>query len=120
MILVDTSVWVDHFRNGNVHLQGLLMDGDVLCHPFVIGELACGHLKKRKEIIELLQTLPSAQMAQDEEILQFIEIKKIFGTGLGWVDIHLIASAMLTKTLLWTQDAKLHTLATQLNINYKP
>ena len=90
----------------------------VLCHPLIIGELACGRLKNRKEIIPLLQTLPTAQTAQDDEVLQFIESKKLFGTGIGFIDAHLLVSALLTRAFLWTADAKLHQAAAKMDILY--
>ena len=90
-----------------------------MCHPFIIGELACGNLKNRKEIISLLQTLPTAQTAEDYEILQFIESKKLFGTGIGLIDVHLLVSALLSRAFLWTADIKLHKAAGRLNILYR-
>ncbi len=116
MVLVDTSIWISHFRKGNTHLKELLDDESVVCHPFIIGELACGSLKNRKEILSLLKDLPQAQTAESDEILQFIENKRLFGTGLGLVDVHLLASALLTKMLLWTADKPLQTAADKLNI----
>jgi predicted nucleic acid-binding protein len=89
MVLVDTSVWVDHFRSGVTGLDALLTAGQVICHPFIIGELACGHLKNRAEILTLLQELPQAICAQDEEIIQFIDDHNLMGKGLGYIDIHL-------------------------------
>ncbi len=116
MVLVDTSVWVSHLRAGNPWFERLLNDGDVVCHPFIIGELACGGLKNRNEILSLLKALPQAQTAESDEILLFIESKRLFGTGLGFVDVHLLASALLTKMLLWTADKPLQTAADKLNI----
>ena len=116
MVLVDTSIWISHFRKGNTHLKELLDDESVVCHPFIIGELACGGLKNRNEIISLLNALPQAQTAESDEILQFIESKRLFGTELGLVDVHLLASALLTKMLLWTADKPLQTAADKLNI----
>ena len=118
LILVDTSIWVSHFRTGNPGLEYLLREGRVLCHPFVIGELALGHLKNRKEIISLIQTLPLAQIAQEDEILQFIESRKLYGSGIGWVDVHLLASALISKAALWTVDANLSKSAAKLDILY--
>ncbi len=119
MVLVDTSIWVSHFREGNTHLEELLLDEYVVCHPFIIGELACGRLKNRKEIISLLQVLPQAQTAENDEILQFIENKQLMGIGIGIVDVHLLASALLTKVLLWTADKQLRAVATKLIVLYK-
>ncbi len=119
MVLVDTSIWVAHFRKGDSHLQELLVDEQVLCHPFILGELACGGLKNRKEIISLLKALPGAITAETDEILEFIEHQKLIGVGIGLVDVHLLASALLTKALLWTSDRSLRAAATRLNIFYK-
>ncbi|HHN65493.1 MAG TPA: PIN domain-containing protein [Nitrospirae bacterium] len=116
MILVDTSVWVNHLREGNSKLAELLEMGQVICHPFVIGELACGNLKNRKLILSLLSSLPSAVQAEHEEVLKFIEQHKLMGRGLGYVDIHLLASAMLTGVPLWTFDKKLHKTACELGL----
>jgi predicted nucleic acid-binding protein len=119
LIIVDTSVWVTHFRSGSPQLERLLLDGQVLCHPFIIGELACGHLRNRKEIISLLQTLPSAQVAENEEVLDFLDSKKLFGTGIGLIDVHLLISALIIKAFLWTMDAKLYSATAKLNIDYR-
>jgi predicted nucleic acid-binding protein len=112
MILVDTSVWVDHFRNGNERLVRLLLDQSVLIHPMVIGELACGTLRNRTEILQLLDNLPKAAQATHDEVLHMIEERKLMGNGIGYVDAHLLASVLLTPgTQLWTLDRKLQTLA---------
>jgi predicted nucleic acid-binding protein len=116
MVLVDTSVWVGHLRSGNIGLEALLNDGDVVCHPFIIGELACGNLRNRAEIISLLQELPMALQADDEEALHFIEDRKLMGKGIGYVDIHLLMSAILTKASLWTLDKRLHEVAGKLGL----
>jgi predicted nucleic acid-binding protein len=108
MVLVDTSVWVEHFRSGNIGLEALLNDGQVVCHSFIIGELACGNLKNRSEIISLLHDLPMASGAEDDEVIQFIEDHKLMGKGLGYIDIHLLMSALLTRIPLWTIDKRLH------------
>ena len=119
MVLVDTSVWVSHLREGNSRLTTLLNRGEVMCHPFIIGELACGNLKKRTEILSLLQTLPMSIEAEHEEVLQFIDDKELMGKGLGYVDIHLIASAVLTGVPIWTLDKKLAQVANRLRIGHK-
>tara|TARA_B100000315_G_scaffold228943_1_gene238146 strand:+ start:10981 stop:11340 length:360 start_codon:yes stop_codon:yes gene_type:complete len=119
MVLVDTSIWISHFKEGNSHLKELLEDDSVVCHPFIIGELACGGLKNRKEIISLLKALPKVQTAESDEILQFIESKRLFGKGLGFVDVHLLASALLTKVLLWTADKPLQRAAAKLRILHR-
>jgi len=116
MVLVDTSVWVEHLRHGTIGLGALLNDGDVVCHPFIIGELACGNLRNRAEIIFLLRELPLALQADDEEALQFIEDRKLMGKGIGYVDVHLLMSAILTKASLWTLDKRLHDVAGELGL----
>ena len=113
MILVDTSVWVDHLRNGNSRLVSHLEDGEVLTHPFVLGELALGRLARRSEILELLGNLPQAKVALHEEVLAMIEDRSLAGSGIGWVDAHLLASALLSHAPLWSLDRKL-TSAAQL------
>jgi len=119
VILVDTSIWVNHFRKANDRLKELLLNGLVLTHPFVIGELACGNMKKRDEIISLLKALPVAEIATDDEVLYLIEKHGLMGIGIGLVDTHLLASTILTKTLLWTEDKRLLTAAKKLNILYQ-
>jgi len=118
MVLVDTSVWVSHLREGNVGLEKLLSDGGVVCHPFIIGELACGNLKNRDEILTYLQSLPMTILAEDEEVLKFIENNQLMGKGLGYIDIHLIASAVLTDVPLWTLDKTLDKFTKKIGINY--
>ncbi len=107
MVLVDTSVWVDHLRRGNSGLASLLDDGAVVCHPFIIGELACGVMRNRVQILSLLQSLPKAETVSPDEVLHFIEDRGLAGKGLGYVDTHLLASAVLTSIPLWTLDQKL-------------
>ena len=118
MILVDTSIWVSHFRTGNSHLATLLNNEEVVCHPFVVGELACGNMKNRKEILSLLQTLPMAEMAGHQEVLHFIEYNQLMGKGFGYIDVHLLASALLTKIPLWTSDKKLKAASAELGLSY--
>ncbi|MEC4676143.1 MAG: VapC toxin family PIN domain ribonuclease, partial [Nitrospirota bacterium] len=113
------SIWISHFRENNTHLKKLLLDESVACHPFIIGELACGNIKNRKEIIFLLQALPQALVAEHDEILAFIEHKKLMGNGIGFVDVHLLASSLLTDLPLWSTDKKLRSAASKLNILYK-
>ncbi len=117
MVLVDTSVWVDHFRSGAPRLEELLESGDVLLHPFIIGELACGRKAKRSEILDLLQALPRVQAATHDEALFLIEERKLMGRGLGYVDIHLLASALLSSCAIWTTDAPLRQACEDLGIN---
>lgn len=119
MVLVDTSVWVSHFKDGNPQLEALLMKGRVVCHPFIIGELACGNLKNRKEILSLLEALPTTTTADHKEVLYFIEQHQLMGIGLGYVDVHLLASARLSRIPFWTRDKKLTEAAVKLNASYK-
>lgn len=118
MVLVDTSVWVEHLREGGAGLETLLNDGTAVCHPFVIGELACGNLKNRAEIISLMETLPMAVHAEHEDIMIFIEKYRLMGKGLGYVDVHLLASAVLSNIPLWTLDKKLNEIAAILKKAY--
>ena len=116
MVLVDTSVWVAHFRDGKIGLESLLNDGHVISHPFITGELACGNLKERQTILSLLQTLPSAIIAEHEEVMGLIEKHRLMGKGLGYIDMHLLASAILTGVTLWTLDKKLHEVSLKMQI----
>ena len=118
MVLVDTSVWVAHLRRGNIGLEALLNEGHVVCHPFIIGELACGNLKNRSEILSLLQALPVATPAEHEEVMQFIENYSLMGKGLGYIDMHLLASAILSRVPLWTLDKKLKQVSLKLGLAY--
>ena len=118
MVLVDTSVWIRHFREKKHPLGMLLMKRQVICHPYVVGELACGNLKNRTEILSLLQRLPAAVSATHEEVLHFIDANRLMGIGLGYIDVQLLASAMLTSIPLWTADKKLNRVADQLRIAY--
>jgi predicted nucleic acid-binding protein len=111
MILADTSVWIDHFRRGNRVFAGLLAEGMILAHPFVSGELACGNLKNRATILRNLGVLPTVTSSTQEETLQLIHDRKLWGQGIGWVDAHLLASALLSNCRLWTLDERLKNLA---------
>ena len=117
MVLVDTSVWIDHFRNGGAHLTRLLNDAQVMSHVFVVGELACGNLKNRREILSLLRSLPSAPAVNQEEALYFIERHSLQGGGIGFIDVQLLASARLIGVPLWTLDAPLKRVAEKLNLS---
>jgi predicted nucleic acid-binding protein len=115
LILVDTSVWVDHLRRGNARLVELLESASVLMHPFVAGELACGSLADRKTVLELLQDLPTAAVAEFDEVLSFVERCRLWGRGIGYVDVHLLAAVALTNgATLWTRDKRLHAAAQAL------
>lgn len=117
MILVDTSVWIDHLRDRDSTLVSLLETCDVLAHPLVTGELAMGTIRKRTEFIALLGELPTAPVADHHEVLTLIETRGLHGTGLGIVDAHLLASALLAPgTALWTRDRRLAEAAARLEI----
>ncbi|MBI1868863.1 MAG: type II toxin-antitoxin system VapC family toxin [Methylocystis sp.] len=117
MILVDTSVWIDHFRRNDAALAGLLDSQQVLTHPFVIGELALGNLRQRNAILSALQDLPQANVATDGEALGFITRHSLFGQGVGYIDAHLLASAALTPNAsLWTRDTRLRAVADRLSL----
>ena len=118
MILVDTSVWIDHFRVGDVRLARLLEAGEVVAHPFVIGEIALGNLRSRETILSALAELPQAQLAADAEVLHFISRHSLFGRGVGYVDAHLLAATRLTAgTSLWTRDRRLGRVASDLALS---
>jgi hypothetical protein len=118
MVLVDTSIWINHLQKGNVHLEKLLLDMEVACHPFIIGELACGNLKNRSEILSLLHSLPQAHSVENDEILHFIEMNKLMGSGIGLIDVHLLASARIASLHLWTSDKKLFNTSVSLQMAY--
>ena len=118
MILVDTSVWIDHLRANDERLSQLLMDGQVLVHPFVTGELALGNLKNRDEVLMMMQDLPQATVATVAEVLRLIKMQNLFGLGIGYIDAHLQASVLLVPgSRLWTRDKRLLSAATQLGIS---
>jgi predicted nucleic acid-binding protein len=116
MVLVDTSVWVAHFRRKNDRLENLLSQEFVYCHPFIIGELACGHLKNRQEILSLMGELPEAIQATDKDVLVFIEKHRLAGKGLGIVDTHLLACASLSNLFIWTDDKRMRQAARDLHM----
>jgi len=112
MILADTSVWIDHLRGEKNRLKDFLEGGSILVHPFIIGELACGNLKNRDCILDLLTNLPQAVTASDDEVLEFIKKRSLAGRGIGYIDMHLMAAAALTQdALLWTTDKRLEKAA---------
>jgi predicted nucleic acid-binding protein len=118
MILADTNVWIKHFRESDAELISQLNVGFVACHPFIIGELACGNLGNREEILMLLQALPSSPVVEVTEILEFIENNSLMGRGLGYVDIHLLASVIIGNIVLWTYDRRLNEAAIELGVSY--
>ena len=117
-ILVDTSVWVKHLRETDKDLTRLLEQGLVACHPFIIGELACGGIKNRYEIISLLNDLPLTIILDHNEIMEFIEYRKVMNKGIGYVDVHLLGAGLVSETPLWTFDKSLRRIANQLSIEY--
>jgi len=117
MILVDTSVWIDHLRAGDERLTQRLVAGQVLVHPFVIGELALGNLRNRDTLLGALQDMPQASVATESEVLRFIGQQNLFGLGIGYIDAHLLAAVKLVPgSLLWTRDKRLLTASVQLGI----
>jgi predicted nucleic acid-binding protein len=121
MILVDTSVWIAHFRIGGSNLGDTLSQALVMVHPFVLGELACGNLKHRAQILSDLQALPSALAATHDEVVRLVEVRKLWGLGIGWIDAHLLASALLSNCRLWTLDGRLIRAATAAGVKlYRP
>jgi len=111
MVLVDTSVWVDHLRRGVPLLGDLLVAGEVMTHRFVIGELACGDLANRAEVLALLVALPPVTVATHLEVLHLVDTYSLHGVGIGWIDAHLLASARLSHVALWTRDRRLRAAA---------
>jgi predicted nucleic acid-binding protein len=117
MVLADTSIWIDHFRRSDVRLVRFLDRGDVVMHPFVIGELVLGYVPKIAEMIGDLHTLPKAIVANTDEVLKFISNRKLSGSGIGYVDAHLLAAAALApETFVWTRDKRLHAAAQSLSL----
>ena len=117
MILVDTSVWIEHLRSKDAALERLLCDAQVISHPFITGELAVGNLNPRDGILRALRQLPEATVARDEEVLHLISNHSLFGRGIGYVDAHLLAAVQLTSgASLWTGDKRLHEIATKLHL----
>jgi len=117
MILVDTSIWIDHLNNSNAELIKLLNSNRVCIHPFIIGELSCANISNRKEILSLLNDLPHIEPALEEEVFTLIENEKLFGIGLGFVDVNLIASALIHDVKMWTYDKYLKKIAKKLDIH---
>jgi hypothetical protein len=119
VILVDTSVWIDHLRRGEPRLVVVLDAGEVLLHPFVLGELACGNLARRNEVLALLRDLPQAPVATDDEALDFIDRRQLMGRGIGYVDVHLLASVFLVGAArLWTRDKRLSIVAHEMKLTF--
>ena len=119
-MLVDTSIWVSHLRSGLHSLATALEKSEVMIHPWVIGELACGNLRDRNHVLDLLRSLPAATVATDAEVLRLIEQEQLMGRGIGYVDAHLLASARLSRCRLWTDDRRLRNLALELGVGMQP
>lgn len=119
MVIVDASIWVTHLRQGIGHLEELLLDAQVVCHPFIIGELTCDNIKNRDEFLSLLRSLPIAPTVTLDELLFFIERNKLMGMGIGFVDAHLLASVQLSRVPLWTSDKTLESAAVKLKVAYE-
>lgn len=118
MILLDTSVWVDHLRRNDPLVVAVLESGQAAVHAFVIGELACGNLKSRARVIDLLRALAQSAMATDDEVLYFVDRHKLMGRGIGYVDAHLLAAAAIDGSSLWTRDKRLREIAAELGVAY--
>ena len=118
VVLADTSIWVDHFRQKDRHLEVLLNETVIAVHPYTIAELSLGHLKNRREILSLMRALPQATLVSQEELMHFIEHRHLTGSGIGFVDAHLLASVQLMRGLLWTGDKPLRLAADKLDLSY--
>lgn len=121
MILVDSSVWIDHFRHPSAGLTALLASRVVWTHPFVVGELACGHLPRREAVIAALSTLPHAPVVPHGEVMAFVERHRLMARGIGWVDMHLLASTLVAgRVALWSRDKRLAAAAAELGCSHQP
>ena len=120
MILVDTSIWIDHFRKPNKHLQQLLLNEEVNIHEFIIGELYCGNFSNRSEILSLLKALPKVKTNTNTEIFNFIEHNKLYGLGIGFIDVHLLAASLINDVMLWTKNKRLDIVAAKFHCAYNP
>lgn len=117
MYLVDSSIWIDHFRKSNPRLVQTLTDQLVMCHPYILGELALGSLKDRQTVVSMLQALPQVAKANDNEVLRLIETQGLFSRGLGLIDAHLIASALIEGDVkIWTGDKRLAAISDEMNL----
>jgi len=118
MVIVDTSIWIDFFHKGLPELADLLEQNKVFSHPFIIGELACGTFRQRSHIFALLNDLPAVPVLEIAEVLAFIELQQLFGRGIGLVDVHLLGSAVLSQSKIWTSDKHLQRVAEGLNVSH--
>jgi predicted nucleic acid-binding protein len=119
MVLADTSVWIDHLRRRSDRLADLLLDEEVVCHPFVIGELACGHLADRDTVLALLDRLPVLAPVSHAEARAFLDGNHLSGCGVGWVDVHLLAAARAARAVLWTHDRRLARMASRIGAAFE-
>jgi len=120
MILADTSIWIDHFRHSDPRLESILDNDQIFMHPLVLGELAVGNLSPRAQLLADLKVLPQIDTAMDDEVLRFVEVHKLFGIGIGYIDAHLLVSARLVPdTTIWTRDKRLESAAARLGLNEK-
>jgi hypothetical protein len=117
-VLADTSVWIAHLRKSDPALGDLLRGGLVVMHAFVLGELACGNLRQRSSILRDLGTLQQVQRALDTEVMRLLEERAMWGKGLGWIDLHLLASALISGSRLWTLDRRLHAAASRMGVEW--
>jgi predicted nucleic acid-binding protein len=120
VVLVDTSVWINHFKSGNNYLSDLLLRQKVLVHPFVVGELACGSLKNREIILQYLDDLPKSLCPDHDEAINFLNARELYSKGLGWIDINLLLSTIYSESKLWTMDQRLRAIAIKSGVNYSP
>lgn len=119
MVLVDTSIWIDHLSIGNKLLEKLLLQNSVVVHPYIIGELACGTMKNRRLILDLLQSLPATPLLTEEEFFRFIEQHHLYGKGPGFIDMHLLGSALLSQSVIYSRDKALIGSAEQMGIAFR-
>jgi predicted nucleic acid-binding protein len=118
MILVDTSIWIDHFRSSNSHLASLLKVNSAAIHPWIVGELACGNLARRANVLGLLKSLPQVPVASENEVMFFLERQHLAGKGIGYIDVHLLAASTLASIPIWTADKRLAQIAAGLGLEY--
>ena len=119
MILADTSLWIDYLGKGDAQMQLLLDSREIVIHPFVIGEIALGHLRSRRRVLSALHALKSIDVAQPHELPDFIERFELYGAGVGYVDVHLLAAALLTPGVkLWSRDRRLDSAARRLGVAF--
>ena len=119
MVLVDTSIWIDHFNRKNDELEYLLVENQVVLHPYIIAEIACGNLRQRNLILSLLRAMPSVKILSMDEYFLFLEKNKLYGIGLGFVDVNIVGSSLLSNCQIYTRDKELNLAASKFNIKYK-